>query len=234
MTVDSVKFDPKLWRPYYLFLSQVSAFMADIGADCKGVDPGPPPDGYPQNEIDDVVRKRGEVDRDPDRKKRIISQDRAFPDFLEAFGLTYPVAETRFPWVHAATYSLPIELSRPVLLNLKRRYDAARPWQLAADLRLVVPNPGHPAYPSGHTCQCWLAVEMIKCVMPDNLLTEKAVKFIEDLAADTAVNREYAGLHYMSDTAAGRRLTQNMMPYIKKHFADLIAGAQKEARTAVL
>ena len=231
MTLNPVTFDPALWRPYHFFLSHMSKFLDTIGVDCNKVDPGPPPAGYPKSEVDEVVRLRHLVDSDPDRRVRILDQDRQFPNFLQAFGLTYQAAEGRFPWVHAATNSLPIELSRPVLLKLKKSYNAARPWQLASGLHPVVPNPGHPAYPSGHTCQTLLAVEMIKLVMPKRLLTPDAVKFIEDLAADAAINREYAGVHYASDTAAGRRLTQNMMPYIQKHFADLIAGAQKEALT---
>src|SRR5919106_221154 len=208
MTSNPVTFDPALWRPYHFFLSHMSKFLDTIGVDCNKVDPGPPPAGYPKSEVDEVVRLRHLVDSDPDRRVRILDQDRQFPNFLQAFGLTYQAAEGRFPWVHAATNSLPIELSRPVLLKLKKSYNAARPWQLASGLHPVVPNPGHPAYPSGHTCQTLLAVEMIKLVMPKRLPTPDAVKFIEDLAADAAINREYAGVHYASDTAAGRRLTQ--------------------------
>ena len=70
---------------------------------------------------------------------------------------------------------------------------------------------------------------MIKLVMPKSMLTATVVNFIENLTTDVGINREYAGLHYASDTAAGRQLAQNMMPYIQKRFAELIAGAQEEA-----
>ena len=229
MTVNPVTFDPALWRPYYLFLSDIPEFLADIGVDCNKVDPGPPPSGYPENEIAEVVRLRSLVDNEPDRRVRILDQDRGFPEFFKAFGLTYQMVEDKFPWVHAATFKLPIELSRPVLLKLKKNYNIARPWQLAPNLHPVVPNPGHPAYPGGHSCQTLLAIDMIKLVMPKSMLTATVVNFIENLTTDVGINREYAGLHYASDTAAGRQLAQNMMPYIQKRFAELIAGAQEEA-----
>lgn len=222
-------FDPGLWRPSYLLYAHIPDFIRDLGPTCQQVDPGPPSRGYPTSEIAEVARKRRLLDTDPDRRRRIMSQDRGFPEFLEPFGLTYEQAKTRLPWVHTATWMIPVEVARPVLLTLKAHHNAARPWEVDPHLHPVVDNPGHPAYPSGHTCQTLLAVLMIKLVLPSRLLTGAAVKTIEDLAADTAVNREYAGLHYESDTLAGARLAHSLMPYIQNHFRDIIVGAQAEA-----
>ena len=159
-------FDPKLWRPSYLLYARVSDFLHDIGPVCEKIDPGPPPSGFPASEIDEVRRKRRSLDADPARRMRILSQDQGFPEFFESLGLTYKQVESKFPWVHAATNRIPIELARPVLLLLKAHHNAARPYQLDPGLHIVVDNPGHPSYPSGHTCQTLLAVLMMKLVLP--------------------------------------------------------------------
>src|SRR5262245_42859521 len=113
-TGDQLTFDPKLWTGRYLFYSHISKFLFDVGPECEKVDPGPPPEGYPQSEIAEVVRKRRLVDGDPARRTRIFAQDSDFPEFLEAFGLNWKMAEDKFAWVHAATFRIPVELGRPV------------------------------------------------------------------------------------------------------------------------
>jgi membrane-associated phospholipid phosphatase len=69
--------------------------------------------------------------------------------------------------------------------------------------------PGHAAYPSGHATQSFLIARCLAAAVeggPSALASEA----LDALANRIARNREIAGVHYPSDTAAGRDLAAQL------------------------
>ncbi len=98
----------------------------------------------------------------------------------------------------------------PIIMDLKKQYDRVRPSYLDPSLTTVIPVPGHPAYPSGHASQIFMLAHILS-----ELLPEARESFFED-AYEVAHNREIAGLHYPSDTEAGRVLAEQFFEIFRK------------------
>jgi len=114
-----------------------------------------------------------------------------FRDLARGDG-AYPATAT-FLNLHFPAFSITV-------LRLKKRFDRVRPHRLRPDLNPVIEVPGHPAYPSGHASQAHFLGLMLADVRPAR--REALLRG----AARVAYNREIAGVHYASDSAAGRDL----------------------------
>ncbi len=91
-----------------------------------------------------------------------------------------------------------------VTFSVKKYFDRVRPSFLEPKLELLIPNPGHPAYPSGHsTCAHTFAL-----ILGDLVPAQKEAMWRD--AGLIADRREIAGVHYASDSEAGRQLAQQM------------------------
>ena len=78
------------------------------------------------------------------------------------------------------------------VFTLKRKFDRVRPSFLESKLELLIPNPNHPAYPSGHsTCAHTFALVL------GDLAPEYKDRMWQD-AGGIAFRREIAGVHYAS------------------------------------
>lgn len=105
------------------------------------------------------------------------------------------------------------EVRAPTFL-LKKEFKRGRPRQCCPQkldpmFRGERLDPLHPAYPSGHSVQAHAAAEVLASLDPS-----KGPQF--HLAADgVARNREIAGLHYRSDSAAGAELARQLVEFLK-------------------
>jgi membrane-associated phospholipid phosphatase len=100
--------------------------------------------------------------------------------------------------------------------------------------------PGHASWPSGHATQAWLKAlcieHVLQGVLPGTLITGNlgAVSSnLRMLAIRVARNREIAGLHYPTDSAAGRRLADTITPFLTgmgstTWFGKAVAAAKNE------
>tara|TARA_B110000971_G_scaffold171365_1_gene176123 strand:+ start:26 stop:703 length:678 start_codon:yes stop_codon:yes gene_type:complete len=88
-----------------------------------------------------------------------------------------------------------------ILSYIKRYFNRVRPHFLHKDINPVIKNPGHPAYPSGHSIQAHL----IAYLLPKEDLKKNLI-----IANKIAVNREIAGVHYRSDTKYGKYLAKKI------------------------
>jgi len=103
-----------------------------------------------------------------------------------------------------------------VAMYFKAHYKRPRPTQLCPALLPPIAVPGHAAYPSGHSTQAHL---MALCMgeIFDGLPTAQKPQMqpmrddLKVLADRIARNREIAGLHYPSDTAAGVVLANQVL-----------------------
>jgi membrane-associated phospholipid phosphatase len=107
------------------------------------------------------------------------------------------------------------------VLYYKGRYDRPRPSQLCPALLPPIPMPGHASWPSGHATQAWLKARCIEHVLqglPPGTLTpgdlEAVSSNLRTLAIRVARNREIAGLHYPTDSAAGCKLADTIVCFL--------------------
>jgi PAP2 superfamily len=114
------------------------------------------------------------------------------------------------------------ELVRYVIAYYKVRFSRPRPVQLEPKLRPMIVDPGHAAYPSGHSTQVHLIALVLSEVLPH------ARERLMEVALEVATNREWAGVHYRTDTEAGRDLARRLLELVKGPFGDAIQGAKEE------
>lgn len=93
----------------------------------------------------------------------------------------------------------------PYIMHFKRKFDRVRPRALEPQVKPCIEPPGHPAYPSGHATQAYTFGFLLARKHP-----ERKDHFMK-IAHDIATNREWAGVHYASDTVAGKELAKQLV-----------------------
>ncbi len=129
------------------------------------------------------------------------------------------------------TNSLLASVDRDVtyfIMDQKLRWQRPRPTQLDATLTTVVPVPGHASYPSGHAGQSYAYALTLAKIDPARAAEYKA------LAVQIAHRREVAGVHYPSDSVAGRLLAEQVVEAMFKdaEIQKRLELAKKEYATA--
>src|SRR5262249_20899191 len=84
--------------------------------------------------------------------------------------------------------------------DAKYAYWAIRPFQLDADVTPLFATPNHPSYPSAHACTSISVARVLGYLFP------RDAEAFATLGERAAESRIWAGIHYRSDIAAGRRL----------------------------
>jgi acid phosphatase (class A) len=124
-----------------------------------------------------------------------------------------PIAEyfnsTKYPFTSLLISDPLLDISA-IVLNLKEKFNRVRPSFLESAIDPEIEIPGHPAYPSGHSTQSHFVAYMLGELMPS-----RRQEFIVD-AESIAKNREIAGVHYPSDSAAGAELARQFFNLIKQ------------------
>ncbi len=106
-----------------------------------------------------------------------------------------------------------------VVMYYKGLYRRPRPSQLCPALLPPIEVPGHASFPSGHSTQAHLMALCMNDVLSGLPQQATIVDDLWTLADRIARNREIAGLHYASDTAAGVCLAQGIMPLLNTPLA---------------
>jgi acid phosphatase (class A) len=92
------------------------------------------------------------------------------------------------------------QVAQLVAFHFKAKYRRARPQQICPALIPMVVSPWHASYPSGHSLEAHLIAWALGEVVP------RIAPVLQDLAKRIGENREIAGVHYPSDTVAGRKI----------------------------
>ena len=181
-----------------------------------------PADNTPQSaqELEMLLTMQG----DPERGKRtpeIEAEHRAPP---VAFQRLLLFTERSHPKTHELAFSAMILVGRCVVMYYKNLFNRARPSQREPRLRPLLDVPGHPAYPSGHSTQMHLVAHALGEVVQDDAVKPE----LFNIAWRVAENREWAGIHYRSDSEAGRDLAAALFPYVKTSFSATFEQARLE------
>ena len=86
--------------------------------------------------------------------------------------------------------------------------------------------PSHAAYPSNHAFQSFAVAHVLQWMIPEH----PGITALFGRARRVAENREWAGLHYASDTEAGRDLAARVAPYLIEAMDEAIHHALREWR----
>jgi hypothetical protein len=121
-----------------------------------------------------------------------------------------------------------------VVMYYKGKFNRPRASRLYPALMPPIEVPGHASYPSGHATQAYLIAQCLELVMPAQAseayqpgtslpIPAKDFKLgpLYRLAERIARNREVLGLHYPSDSAAGRILAKKTFNGLQDTLAKL-------------
>jgi len=176
----------------------------------QGNDFPPPPENFsPENKKEIEELKRLQIERSLEKEKEILLEVytptmKIGPHFYTDFAESNKFFTRKlFDLFLPEFYSL--------LISYKERFDRVRPSFLDPDIKPSVGIPGHPSYPSGHASHTFLIATIASELDPEN----KESYF--ESAFRIGRNREIAGVHYKSDSDAGRLLAEE---YLKLLFKD--------------
>jgi membrane-associated phospholipid phosphatase len=97
--------------------------------------------------------------------------------------------------------------------DAKYTYWAIRPGQLDPTFQTVFPAPGHPSYPSAHSCISSSMAGALGYLFPT------AAAEVTNLATEAGESRIWAGIHFRSDVDAGLALGQSVAGAVIDHAA---------------
>jgi membrane-associated phospholipid phosphatase len=117
-----------------------------------------------------------------------------------------------------------LEVTEIIGLTYKHRFNRPRPNLIEVRLRPALPVPSHAAYPSNHSFQSFSVANIIQRIVPEH----PGVAALFHRARRVAENREWAGLHYPSDTEAGQALAARVTPYLVEALDSAMREAQRE------
>src|SRR5690606_5515560 len=84
--------------------------------------------------------------------------------------------------------------------DAKYTYWALRPFQLDPEFAPVFATPGHPSYPSAHSCISTAAATVLGYLFPTD--AERVLR----IAEEAGESRIWGGIHFRSDVIAGTAL----------------------------
>lgn len=105
----------------------------------------------------------------------------------------------------------------------KKKFNRIRPSVLEPLVAPVFSVPLHPAYPSGHSAEAFMIANLLSKLDPARTAA------YERSALEIGMDREIAGVHYPSDTAAGAELARKTTDLLFKNpeFLSLFEAAKK-------
>ncbi len=183
-----------------------------------------PDEAGTQNELNELFWMQEHPEREQ-RVQDIIEEENDYTTrFMYALGID--------PHVHAQTLRL-IDtlgfLAEFIVMPWKLHYHRPRPSQRDKDLEPTILVPAHYAYPSGHATQVHLVARALNAVInaERDIIPQANIEFIAD---EVSANREWAGVHYRSDSEAGKALAEKIWALGESNqtFKELMDRAREE------
>ncbi len=173
-------------------------------------DPGPFDERATSNELKQLLEKQV----DSERKSRAAQIIEEATQITEDFSHILLYREDSHMYTRRVFWQA-IVVGRTVVMHFKNKYSRPRPAQLEPKIRPIITAPGHPSYPSGHSTQMHLVALALSEITASSTVKSTPDQLL-GIAGRVAENREWGGVHYASDSAAGERLARNMYPLFRK------------------
>lgn len=165
--------------------------------------PSPPDEAETRNELDRLLELQASSDRHQ-RMPEILEEAAGPPAYYRRMLLLDDHRNVQTN----ALFARVIPWSRMFIMSFKHQWKRPRPMQIEPRLRPAVDCPHHASFPSGHSTQSHLVA-----LLMGEITGREDVRSTLWAAADRiAENREYAGLHYHSDSVCGAALAQALFP----------------------
>jgi hypothetical protein len=111
-----------------------------------------------------------------------------------------------------------------VAMYFKGLYKRPRASELCPALLPPIQVPGHASFPSGHSTQAHLMALCMNDILAGLPQQHTVMDDLWTLADRIARNREIAGLHYPSDTAAGKAIALATLPHLQTSTPIFLTG----------
>ena len=117
-----------------------------------------------------------------------------------------------------------IRVGQMVAIHFKLKFNRARPQQICPALVPLINPPGHASFPSAHSLESHMIALALSDVRPG------ASRVLTALADRIGRNREVAGVHYPSDTLAGKQIAELAFPKLQACpiYQTVLATARQE------
>jgi acid phosphatase (class A) len=216
--LSGLKFPQSYWSPELLAQPILAEFGASGWITAINLDP-PPNDANLQSEVEEL-RGMAKVQRQVRLPEIMAQLNNPLPywgDMLMIKPLTAPST-----WTLIATG---VAVGQMVAMHFKLKFGRARPVQVYPALMPPAPTPQHPSYPNAHALQAQLITLCLKEVVPVSMFAP-----LKELALRVGKNREIAGFHFPSDTAASLTLAPLVFQKLKAGalFGKQVVEAKKD------
>ena len=187
---DKLKFsNTEQWKPFPKeILSHMTPELRKIVESIPYI-PYPSDPQQVKIELQNIKQKQKKLT--PQHKQQIYSESEDDLSFL-AQEMTYNPNYVNTMLFNINTYI------DPIIMYIKNQFDRVRPYQLDKEIKPTIDYPGHPSYPSGHAVQIYYMAYYMAQKEPQN-----KSKYLK-IAKRVSTNREYAGVHYESDSKYGQ------------------------------
>lgn len=163
--------------------------------------PPPPADSSERTSKDLAELHKMELQRDPETVAQIVAEQTLSGFNLN--GTSYRDLSKNSPEMKRLLDLVRDEV-QPIAFAIKKRYERIRPSTFDPTLKPCIPNPGHSSYPSEHAAHAFGFAYLFSAVDPDN-----TGEYFQR-ASEIAIRREEAGVHFGSDTRAGKELARQV------------------------
>ncbi len=192
------------WDDFYKQLSTEEPELIPSGWRAQISLPPPPDDAFTRSEVAYIIALK------PLRSQYQADIEAQISDVVHPFTNSLKLNEAQVTALRAFWDKIIPDITR-VHMHFKAKFNRARPRQYSDDVAQSIDPPGHPAYPSGHSTDAHTLALLLAQIWP-----EKKTQLLS-IAIQIAVNREIAGVHYRSDTAAGYLLAQQIVALLPQH-----------------
>jgi acid phosphatase (class A) len=205
-------------RAYWAPELYAQTILAEFGASdwVAAVKIDPPNDATTPDEVKELLRKADNLRaiRMPEIMAQLTNPLPYWADLLSMTPSSGPMT-----W---ALIDTAVAVGQMTGMYYKRQFNRARPAEVFPPLMPPAPTPHHPSYPNAHALQGHLIARCLSNVAPALL------PMLEALASRVAENREVAGFHFPSDTAASEALAPQL--YAKLQQGPMFNALVKEAQ----
>ncbi|MEM8579260.1 MAG: phosphatase PAP2 family protein [Pseudomonadota bacterium] len=188
-------FPDKEWSVALTASARATAAVRAIDIPLGTLDPHMSSD--PAVEIKDIIALRNQYLSM--RASEIADQRGAFDHyFMAMLGMSPSISRPV-----ATMVAFGIELGGMIGLEHKLHHNVARPVQRFPGLMPFLPTPPHASFPSNHATQAFLVAQLLT---DDLSAPDGWAPYLSAMATRIAIGREIGGVHYRSDSLAGRAL----------------------------